>query len=98
MIDKETAASIVKEYITREIPVSDDELVIIHERTIEKQWGWVFFYQGKRWVETNDRRYKILGLYPIVIEKEDGTLNYLTLLKTIEESIQAYEEKRKLTS
>lgn len=64
--------------------------------TIEQNWGWIFFYQGKRWIDTKDRRYKILGLYPIVVEKNDGSLDYLNAGGNLEECISEYKERRKI--
>ena len=98
MIDKETAISIVMEHILINLNVPGDKIVIMDEKTIEKNWGWIFFYQGKRWIETKDRRYKILGLYPIVIEKNDGSLHFLDVRGSLEECVREYEKRREISS
>ena len=96
MINKETARSIAQSHITSHYQAPGDEIIIIDDKTIERDWGWIFFYQGKNWLKTNDKRYKILGLYPIVIEKKDSSLHYLNGGKSIEECIKEYEIRRKL--
>jgi Immunity protein 35 len=98
MVDEEKAKKIAMEHISTHIHIAGDEIVIMDDKTIEKKWGWIFFYQGKRWIDTNDRRYKILGLYPLVIEKNDGSLHYLNVGTSIEECIREYEETRKVIS
>jgi|SRR5215475_3946729 len=53
------------------------ELVLLDEVTMEKPFGWVFFYDSKRHVETGDFRDAIAGNAPIVVTKADGQL-YVT--------------------
>lgn len=98
MINKDRARNIAMEHILAQISVSGDEIVIMDDKTIETNWGWIFFYQGKRWIESQDRRYKILGLYPIVIEKNDGSLHFLDVAGSLEECVREYEQRRKISS
>jgi hypothetical protein len=57
-----------------ELP-SGDEIIILDNSTIERQWGWMFFYTSKRWQETKDIRHALAGNAPIIVEKSTGKLH-----------------------
>ena len=50
------------------------ELVIQDDLTIEREFGWVFFYQSKQFVETGDVESSLLGAAPLIVA-HDGTLH-----------------------
>ncbi len=52
MISKEEAIKKVEDLLAERIP--EQNPVILDEHTIEKEFGWVFFYQSKQYIETND--------------------------------------------
>ncbi len=43
--------------------------------TIEKSFGWILFYQSKRYLETGDIRNAVAGNAPIVVAKSDGRIH-----------------------
>ena len=48
MIDKEIAYKMATDYINTYHKIRGDKLVILDDRTIEEEVGWIFFYQIKR--------------------------------------------------
>jgi hypothetical protein len=68
-----------------------DELIIIDDKTIEKEWGWVFFYTSKLWHQTRDPRYEIAGNAPLIVERKTGRLIATGTARTIEQYVAAYE-------
>ena len=48
----------------------DDALVILEEKTIERSWGWVFFYTSRLWQQTGELRYALAGNAPVFVERE----------------------------
>lgn len=50
MIDRNRARELVLEKIRKH------DCVIVDEHTIERPFGWVFFYDGRRHVETGDEQ------------------------------------------
>lgn len=49
-------------------------MIIVDEETIERSWGWVFFYTSRKWKETGDIRYAVAGNSPVIVEKATGRL------------------------
>jgi hypothetical protein len=45
---------------------------IVDDSTIERPWGWVFFYESRRFLETRDSSAQLLGNAPIIVERESG--------------------------
>ena len=67
---------------------------ILDEQTIERWYGWLFFYQSRKYVQTRDDRYLTVPgtSLPVVVYKSNGnvrdvlTLEYLLdyLLRLVE--------------
>ncbi len=76
MITREYARKLVvaQVHLQEEGLPQDDEIVILDESTIEKDWGWVFFYTSRRWQETRELRYALAGNAPFIVEKKGGKL------------------------
>jgi hypothetical protein len=98
MIDLNLAKEIALKHINSnyQMQKKEDEISIVDDLTVEREWGWIFIYQSQRWIETRNRRYQVLGLCPIVIEKNDGSLHYLDEGINMEECIKKYENRRRL--
>ena len=46
-------------------------LTLLHEHTMTKPYGWVFFYQSRVAVETKDKRLRLSGNYPFLVDRFD---------------------------
>lgn len=51
------------------------ELGLAEEATIEGDFGWVFFWTTRAYLETEDDRYALVGNAPILISRRDGSLH-----------------------
>lgn len=67
-----------------------EELVILDERTVERSWGWVFFYTTRGWRD-GDLRYAVGGNPPIIVNRLDGTLRDTGTARPIDHYISEYE-------
>jgi len=67
-----------------------EELVIMEEHTIERSWGWVFFWTTRGWLN-GDHRYAVGGNAPILIDRHDGSMRGCPTSRSIEECISEYE-------
>ena len=52
----------------------DVRLQILAECTEEYDFGWVFYYDSARFIETGDSREALAGNAPLIIDKESGEL------------------------
>ena len=74
MLTHEDARSkVVMELCRHGLHSGPEELVILDEETIERAWGWVFFYTTRGWRD-GDFRYAVGGNAPIIVNRLDGTL------------------------
>jgi hypothetical protein len=69
---KSVAEHIAREYLKTKEGDAGCELALIDQHTIERHFGWVFFYDAKRHLETGDIRDALAGNAPIVVMKADG--------------------------
>ena len=89
-ITKEQAKELVKAWIcVWRRP--DNEIIIVDESTIEKPWGWVFFYTSKKHKETKGMPYAIAGNAPMIVERSSGRLIPTGTAHPINYYIENYE-------
>lgn len=74
----------------------EDSLVLLHDETIEKSWGWVFFYQSKRYVDTGNPSAILAGNGPVVILRESGSIHHLGTAFSPEDEIAEFEREQGL--
>lgn len=95
MIVFNDAREIALEYLNNH--GQDPRLDIVDDLTVEREWGWIFRFQSKRWIISRNRSDLLIPGFPaIAIEKIDGSTRYLDDGITAEECIQKYEARRKL--
>ncbi len=75
--DRDAARTLVDLEINRHYAVPGDRLVIVDDETIEKPYGWVFFYQSGRFLETGEPGLALAGNGPVVVLREDGSVHHL---------------------
>ena len=74
----------------------DGGVVVLDGHTIAKPYGWIFFYGGKRFVQTGDVIHAIAGNGPIVILAETGEAVPLGTARPSAEEIARFEHDRRL--
>jgi Immunity protein 35 len=94
MFDRESAEAKLKELINADYHVAGDEVSIVPERTIEKNYGWIFFCESKKYLETGEFSHRLAGNGPVVFEKESGLVHHLGSHTHPQELIREFEEKR----
>jgi immunity protein 35 of polymorphic toxin system len=91
-ITRERAFEIGREAIAKLKPGT--EFLVLEEKVQDKDWGWVFFYGTRQFVETGDPRFVIAGTGPFVIERADGALQFLSTSVPPSRAIAEYERRR----
>jgi hypothetical protein len=67
MITYQEALKIGEEYLKPYLESFDP--VIQRDATIEKSYGWIFFYQSRRFVESGDFSFFLSGNAPFLVDK-----------------------------
>jgi hypothetical protein len=67
-----------------------ETLSIIDARTVTTEYGWIFFWNAKKFIETNDVRYVLPGTGPVVVTKK-GEVEFLRANRPPAEVIAEYE-------
>jgi hypothetical protein len=86
------AKLIAFECVNEKYSVEGDELIVLDEYTIEKSYGWVFFYQSKRYLETQSISHRVGGNGPILVTKLGEVYQFGTL-HSVETYLEQYEEE-----
>jgi hypothetical protein len=93
MLTREQAKEIARKEILKHWDIEDDEPLIIDEDTIEEDFGWVFSYDSKIFLETQIFSYALAGNAPIIVNKHDGSAHLAATGRDIEEYIEEYRRE-----
>jgi hypothetical protein len=55
-----------------------DKAVILYDKTLAKSYGWVFFYQSRKWAETRRTCDGIFGGGPILVNRFKPDVRHIT--------------------
>lgn len=95
MLNQQEARERVLKYLNKSYHNSNDEIVILDKHTVERAYGWIFFYQSKKFIQTENISYMLIGNGPIVIEKIDGKTHCLgSGYYKLEDEIRDFEIRR----
>lgn len=70
----------------------DFEIILIDESTIKEDFGWVFFYNSKKYLETGNFRDMLAGNAPLIIDKKTGQLTETGTAYNIDYYITKYKD------
>jgi hypothetical protein len=89
MIDLDAATRIVSEHLAAMERCMNDfgaalpghadkpQLHLVVTSTTEYEFGWLFAFSAKEYLETGDVRYALAGNAPLIVDRQDGQL-YVT--------------------
>lgn len=93
-IDYDTAMDLVRDYLgTRSSSLVDDDLVILDQYTHHLPFGWVFFYQSRRFTMSGDPGDMLGGNAPLLVEKSTGRIHELGTASPLEIYLRPFAEK-----
>jgi hypothetical protein len=91
-LTKTEAEVVAREYLkTIESEAGGGELILLDAETIERSFGWVFFYDSKRHLETGEFRDALAGNAPIVVTRADGRIHVTGTAYPVEHYLQDFE-------
>ncbi len=74
MIDWAAAWARANEYVAG-LELPEDEVVINQEQTREYDFGWVFMYNSRRYLEQGERKRAMVGNVPFIVDRRDGSIH-----------------------
>lgn len=89
-ITRERAFEIAREALLELGP--DDHFTIYEDRVLEREFGWVFLYDPKAYLETGDMRTLVPGCGPLVVMRAGGATEYLTTSVPPEVAVEEFEK------
>jgi len=91
-ITRDDARKIVVDFLKAQVRHVGRELVLIDGNTIERDFGWVFFYQSKRYLDTGDLNDAVVGNAPVVVMRADGSVHETGTAYPAEHYLRAFEK------
>jgi hypothetical protein len=85
------AVDLVNRELSRWVRSSADEVVIVDANTIERDFGWVFRYESKRYFETRNIKDCLHGNGPIIVDRHTGHIRRFSSGISSQEAIREYE-------
>lgn len=82
---KEEAEQLISNYL-----VQYGEVQLIKEVTEEYDFGWVFYYQSKMYLESGDENEFLCGNAPCIVDRKSGEIFETGTAYPIEDYIKAY--------
>jgi hypothetical protein len=89
-VSKDQALSIAQNVLAED---TTHDLVILKDRTVERPFGWVFFYAPRRYAETGDKQYLLPGTAPLVVLRASGATEYLPTSIPPSRAIEIFEKR-----
>jgi Immunity protein 35 len=92
MLDLQQAKNLAQLKLDELQTLSKLEIVIVDEFTMSFEYGWVFFYQSKIFLETENPDFMLGGNAPILVDKFEGSILLTGTGKDIKEYIKIYNQ------
>ena len=92
MIDRNGARAQALKYVEAQEHLVGVDLELIEDITIERDFGWVFFYDASKHVETGDPAFAVGGNAPIIIDRRTGELHVTGTALPVEAYLKLYED------
>ena len=67
------------------------ELVLLDDQTIEDDFGWVFFFESKAFLDTGNTSHALAGNAPLLVSRMDGSVHVTGTARPIEFYIENFK-------
>lgn len=91
-MDKSKAEKLAKKYVSQQQKGTNCELQLLKEFTEEEEFGWIFFYDSKKYIETEDPAFAVGGNAPFIIDAKTGALEVTGTAYSTEYYIELYKK------
>lgn len=67
------------------------QVAILDDHTITQDFGWVFFYESIKFLNSGDSTHALVGNAPIIVSRRDGQLHSTGTAEPIEAYIENFK-------
>ncbi len=96
MIDASEARRIAERWIQANVQLAEDEAVVDDSSTAEEDFGWIFFYNSRRFLEDGHFLDELAGNAPIIVSRTSGDVIVTGTAKPVEEYVTALRREGRL--
>ena len=75
---------------------SGDAWTIVDTDTLEREYGWIFNCQSRKYIETGDSTYCVKGLGGVVVDR-DGSIHLMACMGSRKTRFRVYDARRNPT-
>jgi hypothetical protein len=90
MLSLDQAQSLVEAHLSS-FSYDRPGLAVLASHTLEKSFGWVFFYQSRAYIESNDPSERLAGNAPLIVNRFTGAVVETGTAEPIETYVARYE-------
>lgn len=94
MLTEQEIIEIAKDYLKKKEQKGGIKLDIIETLSIKKNYGIIFSYNSKEYIETKDEGARLIGNSPFLVENKTGKIVVFGTNRSDEYYIQEYEAGR----
>lgn len=73
---------------------TENPAILIEENTLTRDFGWVFFYQSKKYLEEKDVLSMWVGNAPVIVNKHSGEMKYTGTANPVMYYVEEYEKEQ----
>jgi hypothetical protein len=94
-VTEQEAENVARRYIESHADPSCGDIQVLQAETIGKEYGWIFFYQSKKYLDTGAIEDLLAGNGPVLVERSGRVVQLPTAI-SLEESLKRYESGQPL--
>jgi len=90
VLTREEAQRLVEVQLAR-VAVDAGDCIVLERSTIERPFGWVFFYNSREFVETGNASAALAGNAPYIVNRFTGAIVATGSARAVEYHLSVYE-------
>ena len=91
MLTRDQAKNIVENRLSAAHEAAEPEVVIVDSATIERSFGWAFFYESRLYLQTGEFMHRLVGNAPIIVNRYTGEVVSTGTAHPTEYYLEQYE-------
>jgi hypothetical protein len=91
MLTRTQALALVEARLSALAGEAEVDLVVIDSATIERAFGWAFFYESRLYLETGEFMHRLAGNAPLIVNRLTGEVVPTGTARPIEYYLAEYE-------